>query len=198
MWNQRYDRPDYLFGTEPAEFVTRAAAHLPDGADVLCVADGEGRNSVWLSGQGFRVTAFDSSDIAVSKARALAKARGVDVEFRDGDILHWDWSKRQFDAVVAIFIQFLPPDQRDATLRDMRAAIKPGGLILLHGYAPRQVGYGTGGPKAAENMYTVPMLEDLFAGFEVLESRDYDAEIDEGEGHSGISGLIDFIARKPA
>lgn len=197
MWNQRYDRPDYLFGTEPAVFLTRAAGVLPDGSSVLCVADGEGRNSVWLAGLGHEVTAFDYSDIAVSKARALAKARDVSVDFREGNILSWNWAERHYDAVVAVFIQFLSPDLRDEVFASMTAAIRPGGLLLLHGYAPRQVEYGTGGPGIAENMYTLDMLRSAFADFEVLEARDYDAEIAEGEGHSGKSGLIDFVARKP-
>lgn len=198
MWNDRYDRPDYLFGTKPADFLTAQAHHLPQAGRVLVVADGEGRNSVYLAGRGLDVVAFDYAPNALVKAQALAEARGVHVDFREADILSWDWAADSYDAVVAVFIQFLSPDARSAIFEGLETALKPGGVLLLHGYAPRQVEYGTGGPPVAENMYTLPLLERAFAGLEVVHSADYDAEISEGPGHSGLSGLIDFVARKPS
>lgn len=196
-WDRRYDRADYLFGKEPADFVRRTAPLLPPGSRVLAVADGEGRNSVHLAGLGHDVLAFDASPVALRKARALATERGVTVDFREADILDRTWTAETFDAVLAVFIQFLGPADRDRVFAGLRRTLRPGGLLLLHGYAPRQVDYGTGGPPLRENMYTLPLLEDAFDGFEIIEARDYDAEIDEGEGHSGLSGLIDFVARKP-
>lgn len=197
-WDARYDRPDYLFGTEPADFLRRTAALVPPGSRVLAVADGEGRNSVHLAALGHRVTAMDASGVALAKARRLASAKGVSVDFREGDILTWDWAAEPFDAVVAIFIQFLGPADRARVFGGFARALRPGGLLLLHGYAPRQVDYGTGGPPHRENMYTLPLLEEAFAGWEILEARDHDAEISEGAGHRGLSGLVDFVARKPA
>ncbi len=163
---------------------------------MLCVADGEGRNSVWLAGQGMRVTAFDPAANAVEKARTLAAERGVEVEFNLCDIDGWDWS-RHFDVVAGIFIQFVGPDGRAELFDRLDRALRPGGLLLLHGYAPRQVDYGTGGPPFRENMYTLDLLRESFAGYEVLRAEDFDAEVDEGRGHSGRSALIDFVARKP-
>jgi SAM-dependent methyltransferase len=195
-WDERYAADGYLFGTAAAKFLLREAGHLPDGSRVLCVADGEGRNSVHLAGLGHQVTAFDPSPNAVAKARALAEAAGVDVGFNVATIADWDWS-RPVDAIAAIFIQFLDPDARTQVFATFRDALPPGGLLLLHGYAPRQVEYGTGGPPHAANMYTLPMLEAAFAGWDILHSDDYDAVIEEGQGHSGLSGLIDFVARKP-
>ncbi|MDJ0992224.1 MAG: class I SAM-dependent methyltransferase [Dinoroseobacter sp.] len=197
MWNERYDRPDYLFGTEPADFLKAQAQHLPETGRVLVVADGEGRNSVYLAGRGLDVTAFDYAPNALTKAQSLAEARGVEVSFRQADIFQWNWSAAPYDAVVAIFIQFMGPQPRRAVFEGLKTALKPGGVLLLHGYAPRQVQYGTGGPPAEENMYTLPLLAEAFSGFHVLHQADYDAEIEEGPGHSGRSGLIDFVARKP-
>lgn len=196
-WDARFDREDYLFGTQPAAFLAAQAACLPPAARVLCVADGEGRNSVHLAGLGHDVTAFDASRVGVDKARKLALARDARVSFHVCGVADWDWS-RPFDAVVGIFVQFLPPPARDAMLRDMARAVRPGGLMLLHGYAPRQVAYGTGGPKAEANMYTVAQLSAAFDGWDMLRLADYDAEIDEGAGHSGLSALVDMVARKPA
>lgn len=196
MWNDRYAGDEYLFGTEPADFLPRVAEWLKPGATVLAIADGEGRNSVWLAAEGLRVTAFDSAPNAIAKAQKLAAARGVEVAFHLSDLDGWDWS-RDFDVVAGIFIQFVGPAERATLFRRIDAALKPGGLLLLHGYAPRQVGYGTGGPPDPANMYTLDLLRGAFAGYEVLRAEDFDAEVDEGRGHSGRSALVDFIARKP-
>jgi SAM-dependent methyltransferase len=195
-WDERFAGEAYLFGREPAAFLVREAPRIPAGSSVLSVADGEGRNAVHLARLGHSVTAFDMSPNAVAKARTLAEEAGVAVDFHVSAIEDWNWS-HQYDALVAIFIQFLGPDARAEAFRRFAGAIRPGGLLLLHGYAPRQVGYGTGGPPAAENMYTEDMLARAFDGWEVLRSADYDAEIREGTGHAGLSGLVDFVARKP-
>ena len=195
-WDSRYASEDYLFGRTPAAFLTAQAHRLPPGARVLSVADGEGRNAVHLARLGHDVTAFDISPNAIAKARALAAEVGAEVAFHVSTLEDWDWSA-PVDALVAVFIQFLPPDARAAAFAHFAAAIRPGGLLLLHGYAPRQVEYGTGGPGARENMYTEAMLAEAFSGWEILHSADYDAEIHEGAGHSGLSALVDFVARKP-
>jgi len=197
MWDQRFSRPGYLFGTDPAQFLTGHAGYLTPGASVLAVADGEGRNSVYMAEQGLRVTAMDASHIAVEKARALALARGVQVAFHHADVAHWDWAEDAFDLVAAIFIQFAGPDLRDAVFAGMKRTLKPGGVLMLHGYTPKQLDYGTGGPPCGENMYTEEILRSAFDDFDILELAAYEREIDEGKGHSGRSALIDLIARKP-
>jgi len=198
MWDQRYAGQDYFFGTDPAAFLLRAAQLLPATSRVLCLADGEGRNSVHLAGQGHRVTAKDASPVAMAKARVLAAARGVDVDCRQADIGDWDWGGGGWDAIFGIFIQFAGPDLRARIHAGIRQAVTPGGLVFLHGYAPRQIKYGTGGPPMVENLYTLEALHDDFPDWQVLEAVDYDADIREGEGHSGKSALIDFILRRPS
>lgn len=197
-WNSRFSAPGYLYGTEPADFIRTHGDLVRPGDSVLAVADGEGRNSVYLAERGARVTAFDSSDVALDKARALARNRGVTVDFRHGDAATWDWTAEAFDVVAAIFIQFAAPPLRRTILAGLDAALRPGGLLLLHGFAPRQVEYGTGGPPHAENMYDLPMLRAAFEGYTILHQDDYDADISSGTGHSGRAALIDFVARKPA
>ena len=131
----------------------------------------------------------------MAKARKLAQSKNASVQFELSGVEDWDWSI-QYDAVVAIFIQFAPPKLRQEIFANMLQAVRPGGLLLLHGYAPRQVDYGTGGPAQAEHMYTVDLLAQSFAELELLRLEDYDAEIDEGPGHSGLSGLVDLVGRK--
>jgi len=197
MWNERYSRPGYLFGTEPAQFLRDHSEYLKPELKALAVADGEGRNSVYMADQGLDVTAMDASHIAVEKARALAMASKVVVNFNEADITDWKWDEAQFDLVVAIFIQFVGPKQRDEIFAGMKRTLKPSGILMLHGYTPKQLEFGTGGPPNAENMYTVDMLRRSFADFDVLDLREYERDVDEGEGHSGRSALIDLIAKKP-
>ena len=197
MWNERYAKAGYLFGIDPAQFLRDHKSYLKQGLSALAVADGEGRNSVYMAAQGVQVTAMDSADVAVEKAQALAKAAGVKVDFNIADIAKWDWSARAYDLVVGMFIQFVGPEGRAAQFAGMKQAVKPGGHILLHGYTPKQLEFGTGGPRAVENLYTEDMLCEAFSDFEIVELRAYEREIDEGEGHSGMSALVDLVARKP-
>jgi len=196
MWEERYSAEGYLFGTEPAEFLVRQADLLAPEAEVLMVADGEGRNSVFLAARGLSVTAADASPVGVAKAKKLAEERGVDVEFKVADFLEWDWRPEAFDAVVAIFIQFLDPAQRSIVFDGMKRTLRPGGRLLLHGYRPEQLAYGTGGPPVAENLYTEKLLADAFADMKVEVLKAYDATITEGTGHDGMSALIDLVAVK--
>lgn len=198
FWNNRYHASDtYLFGEEPSKGLVGMAELLPQGAEILCVADGEGRNSVWLAQQGHRVTAFDVAPVAVGQAKDLAARRGVSVETHVDGMETWDWS-RGFDIVAGIFIQFSPPEERAEVFARMAGAVRPGGLILLHGFAPRQGHNGTGGPANPEQLYTLDLLKDAFPGWRVLRAADYDAEQFSGSGHAGRAALIDFIAQKPA
>jgi len=196
-WDQRYAEPGYLFGTEPAQFLRRVAGRIAPGARVLCLADGEGRNSAFLAGLGFDVVAMDPSAPALDKARALAQARGVRVDHRLARIEDWDWAPDSFDAVVGVFIQFAPPALRAQIHAGIARTLRPGGLVLLHGYGPRQIGYGTGGPGDLAHLYTPDGLAADFPGWKVLVSGSYDAVLAEGVRHVGRSALVDFVAVKP-
>jgi hypothetical protein len=196
-WNARFARDEYLFGEEPNAFL-RANTHWMQSDDsVLCVADGEGRNSVWLAEQGLKVSAFDFAPNAVAKAKRLALRRNVTVAHELGDAYTWPWTARRYRALVAVFIQFLPPESRNNVFAGMMSTIEPGGLFLLEGYRPEQVDYATGGPPRREHMYTREWLEATFSGWEFLVLKDYDAVICEGKAHNGLSALIDLVARKP-
>ncbi|MDR3391041.1 MAG: class I SAM-dependent methyltransferase [Sulfuriferula sp.] len=197
MWDQRYNVPEFIFGTEPNVFLQQQAYRLTAGQRVLAVADGEGRNGVWLAQQGLSVLSVEGSSVALAKAQKLAQERNVTLDFECADLLQWHWGEARFDAVVAIFIQFVGPAGRDILFNGMKAALRPGGLLLVQGYTPRQLEFKTGGPSAAENMYTEPMLQELLAGWEILHLREHDEHISEGEHHSGMSALIDLVARKP-
>lgn len=196
VWDERYAVEHYVFGERPNAFLTTCAEYLRPGMRVLALADGEGRNGVWLAEQGLEVLSTDISPRAQEKARQLAVDRGVDVKFDLVDLADWDWPNETFDVVVAIFIQFAGRDLRARIFDGIKRTLKPGGLLLLEGYRPEQLEYGTGGPPNVENMYTLTMLGEAFSTFEILSLVAYDADIQEGVGHSGKSALIDLIARK--
>ena len=196
VWDERYSGKEYHFGTEPNEFLVSQRSLLKPGMSCLAVADGEGRNGVWLAEQGLDVLSVDASSVALSKAKKLAEQRGVTLEFKQVDLMQWEWGEGCFDVVVAIFIQFTPPGMREQMFARIKHCLKPGGLLLLQGYTPRQLEYGTGGPSQAENLYSEPMLREAFADMDILHLSEHDDVIREGEGHSGMSALIDLVARK--
>ena len=197
-WEERFAFDGYLFGTAPNAFLAREAGRLAPDSRVLCVADGEARNSTFLAGLGHDVHAVEAATNALAKARALAAERGVDVTFEQADLEEWDWPVDAYDAVVAIFIQFTDPVGRARMFGQMAAALRPGGLLVLEGYGPGQLAYGTGGPKHLDHLYTVDELATAFPGFEVLLLEEYDAVLDEGPRHQGMSALVDLVARRPA
>jgi len=198
FWNGRFASASYVFGTRPAAFVADNAHHIPPRSRVLVPADGEGRNSVFLAEQGHRVVATDIAEAGIAKARKLSDTRGVSVDFRHLDLQGWQWPQAEFDAVVAVFIQFAPPALRNEIFAGMKRAVRPGGVVLLHGYTPKQLEYGTGGPPVVEQLYTEALLRAEFADWELLRIEAYEPVLDEGEGHKGRSAVIDLIARRPA
>ena len=195
-WDERYAVEDYIFGTAPNVFLVSQAARLHAGNSALAVADGEGRNGVWMAQQGLDVLSVDSSGVAQAKARKLAAERGVTLRFELADLLSWDWGEARFDVIAAIFIQFADAAGRALQFAGIRRALKPGGVLLLQGYTPRQLEFKTGGPPALDNLYTEPMLRAAFGDWEIQHLRVYDEVIQEGNHHAGMSALIDLVARK--
>jgi cyclopropane fatty-acyl-phospholipid synthase-like methyltransferase len=196
IWDERYAGADYHFGTAPNAFLASQHALLQPGMRCLAVADGEGRNGVWLAEQGLQVVAVDSSTVASAKAAKLAQQRGVQLEFAVADVLSWDCGEACYDVVVAIFIQFATPEQRTQLFARLRRALKPGGLFLLQGYTPRQLDFRSGGPSQADNLYSEAMLRSAFADMQIVHLSEHVSFISEGEGHYGVSALIDLVARK--
>ncbi len=195
-WNRRFDQDGYLFGTEPNAWLQQQAHHWAPGQRVLSVADGEGRNSVWLAGRGLRVDAFDISPVGVDKARRLAAAQGVTVDFTVSDCDSFPWPQASYDGVAAIFIQFADPALRTRLFAHLVDCLKPGGVLVLQGYTPKQLDYRTGGPPVLSHLYTEALLRDAFADMELLTLQAYEAEVHEGTGHRGQSALIGLVARR--
>ena len=194
-WNKRFSIEDYLFGADPAQALVKLEHYLIPQGDTLVIADGEGRNSVYLASKGFKVTATDASTVANIKAKALAASQNVEVNYQVEDFFDIDWSAQQYDNIVGIFFQFIPPDKIKQVLMALRTAIKKGGTLLIHGYTPQQIELATGGPKDVSLMYNKELFEDVFESVEILVNKEYQMQLSEGSGHKGQSALIDFVAK---
>ncbi len=195
-WDSRYSADEYIFGKEPNRWLHQHSAVLPDSGRVLCVADGEGRNSVWLASRGLEVDAFDVSETGVAKARRLAAEKNTTVHFTIADCDGFVWQECAYDVVVAIFVQFADPAMRARMFQNMIRSLKPGGIVLLQGYTPKQLDYRTGGPPEVSHLYTPEMLRDAFAYLRISELTEYEEVMQEGSRHHGMSALIGMVAHR--
>lgn len=195
-WETRFSAPGFVFGTAPNAFLKSQAHLLQPGQKALTLADGEGRNGVWLVEQGLEVLAVDFSPTALEKSRKLAAERRVTLRTEQADLASWSWPQAAFDVVVGIFFQFATPEQRPTFFAGIKQALKPGGLLLMQNYRAEQLKYRTGGPSDIERLYTRALLQEAFGDFTALEIKEYDGVMDEGSGHAGMSALIDVVGRK--
>ncbi len=193
FWNARYAQEAYAYGTEPNEYLVSQLHRFRPGGRVLCLADGEGRNSVYLAGLGFQVTAIDISDEGIRKGQRLAQERSAVVEFQVADVLSFDLKPSEWDAVVSIFLH-LPSKRRVEFHKRCLAALKPGGVFVYEAYTLEQIGRGTGGPKEPQVLappeeawsdFPEEMLVHRFAG---------DRDIREGSHHCGLGAICQFTA----
>jgi SAM-dependent methyltransferase len=196
MWETRYSIDDYLFGTEPNDFLRENLRILGSGS-VLCLAEGEGRNATFLAGQGFDVHSVDLSESGVAKTLKLAADHKVTVHAEVGDLATHDIGESQWDAIVSIFAH-MPPEIRRDLHRRVVTALKPGGVILLEAYTPAQIGRGTGGPQVTEMTMSLETLADELVGLEVIHATELVRNVVEGPGHTGDGAVVQYVARKPA
>lgn len=200
FWDSRYaNDPGYVFGTAPNDFLRAVADGLKPSGRVLCLAEGEGRNAVFLAERGHAVTAVDQSSVGLAKARRLAVERGVPSRITSvvADVLHHDPGVGIWDAIVWIFLH-LPPSDRRALLQRSVSALSPGGVFVLECYTPRQVRWKTGGPiQAPELLVELADLQREGPGLETLIGRELERDVVEGSGHTGRADVVQWLARKP-
>ena len=197
FWNERFNKPEFIFGKEPNEYLVKQASnYLKPNSSVLCIADGEGRNGVWLAKQGMRVSGFDISDIALVKARQLAADNEVNIQYSLCESDCFNWQPNSYDAVIGIFIQFADPEMRVRIFKQVHQTLKLGGLFILQGYTPKQLEYKTGGPSLIDHLYTEEMIRELSQGFKVLDLQCYEKALSEGARHTGMSALLGMVAQK--
>lgn len=193
-WDRRYAGEAYAFGTEPNDFLVEAAPLIPAGP-VLCLAEGEGRNAVWLAARGHEVTAVDASPVGIAKAEALARTRGVGIATVAADLADFRIAPGAWAGIVAIFAH-LPPAVRRAVHRAAAAGLVPGGVFILEAYTPAQAAHGTGGPSQPELLYRLAELRLDLTGLEFVVGREVERDVLEGTLHTGRSAVVQVLARR--
>jgi 2-polyprenyl-3-methyl-5-hydroxy-6-metoxy-1,4-benzoquinol methylase len=194
QWNDRYGQSDYFYGTEPNDFLSMTAHRMPMGA-VMCLADGEGRNSTFLASLGYEVSSVDISPVGIQKTLELARRKHVEVNAEVGDLESFDLGVNKWQGIVSIFCH-LPSELRRDVHRRVVAALAPGGVVILEAYTPNQIGRGTGGPQSADLLMTTESLQEEFSHLEILHLQEVDREVIEGTGHSGTASVVQLVARK--
>lgn len=193
MWDERYASDEFAYGTEPNDFLMEHSGML--SGPVLSLAEGEGRNAVFLASLGLQVLGVDSSTVGLAKAQKLASLKGVSIQTATVDLAAYTPSADSFGAVVSISAH-LPSHVRKRLHRLVAQSIKPGGVILLEGYSEAQINRNTGGPKDADMLLTLSDIEQEFPSFEVLLSREVERDVIEGRFHTGLASVVQFIGRR--
>lgn len=194
MWDERYGTAEYAYGTEPNEFLREHFRQIPKGR-ILSLAEGEGRNAVFLARQGYEVTAVDSSSVGLEKARKLASSHGVTIECVHADLAEFDLGHEQWDGIVSIFCP-LPSVLREDIHRKAVAALKPGGVFLLEAYRPEQIKHGTGGGSNVDTMQTADSLHRELSGLTFRHLQQLERDVVEGIYHTGLGAVVQAIALK--
>jgi len=193
FWNKRYAGDDYLYGTEPNSFLVAQYKVLRE--PVLSLSEGEGRNAVFLASRGLEVVCVDISAVALEKAKRLAKSRGVEITTIVCDLEDFEPEERRYGSVVSISAH-LPSRVRHRLYPLIEQSLRPGGTIVLEAYSENQLSRDTGGPKDVDMLMTVDKLRREFPNCEPLLLRDIEREVSEGEGHTGMASVVQFIARR--
>lgn len=194
-WDERYSREGWTFGTEPNDFLRQEANRIPQG-QVLCLGEGEGRNSVFLAELGYEVVGVDRSQVGLDKAQALAQDRGVFVETVVSDIEDFDLKEGEWDGIVSIFFH-LPAELRRRVHRSAVKGLSPGGILILEAYTLKQLEFGTGGPPDPEKLMSLDLLFEELDGLEFLVAREIERDIHEGESHRGRGSVVQIVAARP-
>lgn len=194
MWDERYSAEEYVYGKRPNDFLVESLRHIPQGR-VLCLADGEGRNSVYLAEQGFEVTSVDASAAGIAKCEALAKERGVEVNAIVNDLSDFKIEQESWDAIVSIFCH-LPPALRQLVHKDVVAGLKSDGVLVLEAYTPEQLALGTGGPQVVDMTMTLNHLNTELKGLNFIHAVEKQREVIEGIYHTGTGAVVQVIGVK--
>ncbi len=193
MWNERYSAKEYIYGTEPNAFLAEHAGMLQ--GPVLSLAEGEGRNAVFLATLGLDVHGVDGSDVGLAKAQALARSKNVSIRTDVADLGQFVPAENSYGSVVSISAH-LPSSIRNRLYPLVERCLKPGGIIMLESYSEAQLARDTGGPKDADMLMTPAKIRTEFPNFEPLLLRELDRELREGTYHTGVASVVQFIGKK--
>lgn len=194
FWDERFRGTEYVYGVEPNDFLREQVSHIPPGP-VLCLAEGEGRNAVFLAGLGYTVSAVDFSAEGLRKAERLARARGVEVTLIEADLATFELGESAWSGIVSIWAH-TPSAVRRRVHAAVVTALQVGGAFVLEAYRPEQIAFGTGGPSDPDRLPTLSGLREELAGLELVVAREANREIHEGRKHIGPSATVQVVGIK--
>ncbi len=195
MWNERYAEAEFAYGKEPNDFLKEKINQKANGK-VLCLAEGQGRNAVYLAGLGYDVTTVDLSNVGLERTLELAKERKVNVTTLQADLGTYLISEEAWDGIVCVFGHF-PASVRRHILGQAHHGLKKGGFILIEVYSVDQLKHGTGGPKEASMLYQLDELKEILGpSWDLNVFHQIEREIQEGAYHNGMSSVIQVLATK--
>ena len=193
-WDERYNEPGFAYGTAPNEFLASVADRIPQGK-ILSLAEGEGRNAVYLASLGFQVTGVDGSEVGLRKAMELATERGVSITAIHADLSQFEIGSEQWDAIIACYCH-LPSAIRIPLHRAVVRGLKPGGVFVLEAFSKEQLGYGTGGPQSLDMLMSLDELQQELTGLEFIHAVRIERDVREGSGHTGLASVVQILAVK--
>ena len=194
-WNERYRETGFTYGTAPNEFLVSVADKIPQGK-ILSLAEGEGRNAVFLASLGYQVTGVDGSEVGLSKAVQLATERGVAITTLPADLSSFEIEPEQWNGIIACFCH-LPSAIRIPLHQAAVRGLKPGGVFVLEAFSKEQLSYGTGGPASLDMLMSLEGLKQELAGLDLDHAVRIEREVHEGRGHTGLASVVQVLGRKP-
>ena len=194
-WDQRFASAGFVYGEQPNDFLNEHASGLKAG-QALCLAEGEGRNAVFLAELGHQVCAQDISPVGLGKAEELAQRRSVNIHTLCCDLAAFHPEPASLDLIAAIWMH-LEPELRATVLQRAVEALRPGGHLLIEAYSPKQLGFSSGGPTRRELLIDAAQLQHELAALKPLILQEVEREIAEGSAHQGPSAVVQFFGRKP-
>jgi len=196
IWDERYREEGFAYGKKPNEFLVEFARVFPKGGKILSLGEGEGRNAIYLAARGHFVTALDRSAVGLLKAQERARQEGLSVATVTADLADYDLGREAWDGILSIWCH-LPPTLRRTVHAKVVEALKPGGILLLEAYGPRQLEFHTGGPQSPDHLADLAALRMELKGLEWIHAEEIEREVQEGKHHNGPSAVVQLIGKKP-
>lgn len=197
MWNERYREQGFAYGKQPNDFLAESVSLLAPESNILCLAEGEGRNAVFLAALGHRVTAVDYSEVGLAKAHSLARERQVTIDTIVADLGDFIIEPDNYNVIVSIFCH-LPPPLRKALHFQVCKGLRPGGVLILEGFSKEQIERNTGGPRNSDLLMDLDEIKQELSELTLNHASVLDREIHEGSYHNGLGSVIQIIGTRPA
>ena len=194
-WDQRFAAKEFVYGEQANDFLRQHAAGLAAG-QALCLAEGEGRNAVFLAELGHQVCAQDISPVGLRKAKALALQKGVSITTLCCDLAALKLQPNSLDLIAAIWMH-VEPELRARVFEQAVEALRPGGHLLIEAYRPQQLNFSSGGPARKELLIEAAQLQQELDALEPLILQEIERTISEGSAHRGRSAVVQFFGRRP-